>query len=112
MLHRVSTPIGPHTPDACLFASNALVGAPAAHGEGCQCVFTRVAAPPRPPALSMSDALAVIWAPDRYPLEDVAEAALVVLENRFARSEDAHQASYLITTFRRATVPGGMYSAR
>lgn len=54
----------------------------------------------------------IIWTPDRYSLADVAEASLVVLENRFARSEDAHQASYLITTFRRATAPGGMYSAR
>lgn len=62
--------------------------------------------------MTYQQALAIIWTPDLHPLEDVAEAALVVLENRFARSEDAHQASYLITTFQRATVPGGMYSAR
>lgn len=62
--------------------------------------------------MTYQQARVVIWTPDRYPLVDVAEAALVVLENRFARSEDAHQASYLITTFQRATVPGGMYSAR
>lgn len=62
--------------------------------------------------MTYQQARVVIWTPDRYPLEDVAEAALVVLENRFAQSADAHQASYLITTFRRATAPGSMYSTR
>lgn len=62
--------------------------------------------------MTYQQALTIIWTPDLHPLEDVAEAALIVLENRFARSQDAHQASYLITTFWRATAPGSMYLAQ
>ncbi len=50
--------------------------------------------------MSYREARSIIWAPDRYPLEDVAEASLTVLAQPGARSADAHQASYLITTFR------------
>ena len=49
---------------------------------------------------NITTARQVIWLPDDHPLEDVAEAALVVLSNRFSDSRDVHQASYLITTFR------------
>lgn len=52
------------------------------------------------PPLSMRGAITIIWTPDLHPLEDVAEAALTVLETPGAESKDAHQASYLITTFR------------
>ena len=42
----------------------------------------------------------IIWTPDMYSLEDVAEAALTVLEKPGAASFDAHQATYLLITFR------------
>lgn len=44
----------------------------------------------------------IIWAPDEHPLVDVAEASVTILETPRAESADARQASYLLTTYRRA----------
>lgn len=42
----------------------------------------------------------VIWTPDMHSLEEVAAAALAILEQPGAASEDIHQASHLLTTIR------------
>jgi hypothetical protein len=75
---------------------------PHCHRYGYHLKWCRNWAPEHPPLkLSLRGALTIIWTPDLHPLEDVAEAALVVLETSGAESKDVYQASYLVTTFRR-----------
>lgn len=50
--------------------------------------------------LNYTQANNIIWDPDRYPLEVVAEAAELILSSRRVLSQDVLQAVYLITTFR------------
>lgn len=50
--------------------------------------------------MSEQQAKKIIWTPDLYSLREVAEAAEVVLADPTARSHDAYQATYLLTTFR------------
>ena len=50
--------------------------------------------------MTYDEAKKVIWAPDWHPIADVAEAAVMVLEEPAAESLDAHQAGYLVTTYR------------
>ena len=50
--------------------------------------------------LDIQRARQVIWTPDHHSIENVAGAALCVLEYRGAGSLDRAQATYLITTMR------------
>lgn len=49
----------------------------------------------------------IIWVPDWNSIDDVAEAAVVILETPRALSLDVHQASYLLTTYRLLSSEGG-----
>ena len=50
--------------------------------------------------MNYNQAKEVIWAPDWHPIDEVAEAAVTVLEEPTAESLDTHQAGYLVTTYR------------
>lgn len=54
---------------------------------------------PHKPLAEMRRACDVIWAPDLYELDVVAEAVLIVLESPDATSGDVYQAAYLLSTF-------------
>ena len=53
--------------------------------------------------MTYDQAKEVIWAPDCHPIDDVAEAAMTVLEEPSAGGLDVYQAGYLVTTYRPAS---------